>query len=84
MMFQRKIERAQKWLKEVNQAMYPRSSKPEREDGLPDMEELKRQARQENLLDKGDLPAMILAALITILPVCILVLLALVAFVFFL
>ena len=83
MLFQRKIERAQQWLKERNQAMYPKSSSG-REDDLPDMEELKRQARQENMLDKGDLPAMILAALITILPVCILVLLALVAFVFFL
>ena len=83
MLFQRKIERAQQWLKDRNQAMYPKSSKS-RESDLPDMEELKQQARQEHLLDKGDLPAMILAALITILPVCILVLLALVAFVFFL
>ena len=83
MLFQRKIERAQQWLKERNQTLYPKSSS-RREADLPDMEELKRQARQENMLDKGDLPAMILAALITILPVCILVLLALVAFVFFL
>jgi hypothetical protein len=83
MLFQRKIERAQQWLKERNQTLYPKSSS-RREEDLPDMEELKRQARQENMLDKGDLPAMILAALITILPVCILVLLALVAFVFFL
>ena len=83
MLFQRKIERAQQWLKERNQTLYPKSSS-RREENLPDMEELKRQARQENMLDKGDLPAMILAALITILPVCILVLLALVAFVFFL
>ena len=83
MLFQRKIERAQQWLKERNQTLYPKSSS-RREEDLPDMEELKRQARQENMLDKGDLPAMILAALITILPVCIQVLLALVAFVFFL
>ena len=82
MLFQRKIERAQQWLKERNQGNQPR--RIQREDDLPDMEELKREAQREIHLDKSDLPAMILAALITILPVCILVLLALVAFVFFL
>lgn len=83
MLFQRKIERAQQWLKERNQPLQP-SGKGEPEGELPDMEALKRQAREENLLDKGDLPAMLLAAFITIMPVCILVLLLLIAFVFFL
>ena len=46
------------------------------------MEELKAEAREEIYLEKKDLPAMIFAAMITIMPVCILVLLAICAVVF--
>ncbi len=82
MLFKNKVERAQKWLHERNQT--PQSSRREsREGDLPSMEELKRES-QELHLDKGDLPAMIVAALITIVPICLLVLLAISAFVFLL
>lgn len=82
MLFKNKVERAQKWLHERNQT--PQSRRREsREGDLPSMEELKRES-QELQLDKGDLPAMIVAALITIVPICLLVLLAICAFVFLL
>ena len=82
MLFKNKVERAQKWLHERNQPLgsHKRES---REDDLPSIEELKRES-QELHLDKSDLPAMIFAALITILPICLLVLLAICAFVFLL
>jgi len=81
MLFQRKIERAQQWLRDRNMGNQPRRIR--REDDLPDMEQLKQES-WEMPLDKGDLPAMLFAAFITIMPVCVLVLLLLVAFVFFL
>ena len=83
MLFQRKIDRAQKWLRERN-GVSEDVQQHTGEGELPSMEELKAEAQSEIHLDKGDLPAMIIAALITILPACILVLLLLVSFVFFL
>lgn len=73
MLFQRKIERAQQWLRERNQTTQPAPEHTSQGD-LPSMEELRRQGREEIHLDKKDLPAMILAALITIMPVALLVL----------
>ena len=60
MFFQKKLDRAQKWLQE----------KGEKDQELP--------------LEKGDLPLMILLGMGIILPVCLLVLLAICSFVFFL
>jgi len=81
MLFQKKIDRAQKWLHERNSTDAPRSA-DYHEGDLPSMEELKAEAREELYLDKKDLPAMIIAAMITIMPVCTLVLLAICAVVF--
>ena len=83
MLFQKKIDRAQKWLHDRNST--PEVRRNEQCSGssdLPSMEELKAEAREEIYLDKKDLPAMIIAAMITIMPVCILVLLAICAVVF--
>lgn len=73
MFFQKKLDRAQKWLQE----------KGEKDQELPTPEELKEQ-NQELPLEKGDLPLMILLGMGIILPVCLLVLLAICSFVFFL
>ena len=73
MLFQKKIERAQKWLREINK-------KP---DELPTPEELKQESQEINL-EKGDLALMIFLALGIILPVCLVVLLLICSFVFFL
>ena len=83
MLFQRKIERAQKWLRERN-GIPESGQKTHREGELPSMEELREEGRNQIQLEKSDLPAMIIAALITILPVCILVLLAICSVVFLL
>ena len=83
MLFQRKIDRAQKWLKERNGV----TEEPDYScDGgaLPSMEELKAEGRNEFRLEKGDLPAMLIAAFFTIMPVCVIVLLAICAIVFLL
>ena len=81
MLFQRKIERAQKWLHQRNSREEIRREDPSGSN-LPSMEDLKAEARNEIYLEKNDLPAMIFAAMITILPVCIIVLLAICAVVF--
>ena len=81
MFFQRKIDRAQKWLHDRNPSPIVRETESSHED-LPSMEELKAEAQNEIYLDKGDLPAMIIAAMFTILPICLLVLLAISAVVF--
>ena len=73
MFFQKKIERAQKWLRGT-------SKKSEK---LPTPEELKEES-QEIKLEKGELPLMIFLALIIIVPVCLIVLLAICSFVFLL
>ena len=81
MLFQRKIERAQNWLHERNSTNVTQETEYSGGE-LPSMEELKAEAREEIYLEKKDLPAMIFAAMITIMPVCILVLLAICAVVF--
>jgi len=82
-LFQRKVDRAQKWLRERNGIQEePEAISGEKD--LPSMEELKAEGRQEFHLEKGDLPAMLIAAFFTIMPVCLLVLLAISAIVFFL
>ncbi|MCI6957110.1 MAG: hypothetical protein SPI15_11900 [Candidatus Faecousia sp.] len=73
MFFQKKLDRAQKWLQGKNKDM----------EELPTAEELKEQ-NQGLPLEKGDLPLMILLGMGIILPVCLLVLLAICSFVFFL
>lgn len=73
MLFRNKLDRAQKWLRNQNKDTGE----------LPTPDELKEQS-QELPLDKGDLPLMILLAMGIILPVCLLVLLAICSFVFFL
>ena len=83
MLFQRKIDRAQKWLKERNGVTEEPEYSGDRGD-LPSMEELKAEGRSEFHLEKGDLPAMLIAAFFTIMPVCVIVLLAICAIVFLL
>ena len=81
MLFQKKIDRAQKWLKEQSGGESPEEC-GEKTD-LPDMETLKAEAKEEIHLEKGDIPALLLAAF-PIVIICTLVLLALCSFVFFL
>ena len=73
MFFRKKLDRAQKWLRGQNKDAGE----------LPTPEELKEQ-NQELPLEKGDLPLLILLGMGIILPVCLLVLLAICSFVFFL
>ena len=77
MLFGKKLNRAQKWLREQN----PDLAADQEE--LPSMEDLKAESQQLNL-DKSDLLAMIISALITIVPVCLIVLLVLVGIAYFL
>lgn len=80
MLFRKKIERAQKWLHDQS----PETPADRGENGdLPSMEELKAEGKAEFTLEKGDIPAMLLAAL-PIVVICLLVLLALCSFVLFL
>ena len=71
-MFKR-YHRAQKWLQEQNPDYRRKEAEP-REDGLPSMEELRAEANSEIHLDKGDWPAMLIAAFFTILVPCLLIL----------
>ena len=73
MLFNKKLERAQKWLRERNGSR----------EQLPDPEQLKQES-QEIKLEKGELPLMIFLALIIIVPVCLVVLLAICSVVFLL
>ena len=73
MIFQKKIERAQKWLRGISK----------KSEELPTPEQLKEES-QEIKLEKGELPLMIFLALIIIVPVCLIVLLAICSFVFLL
>ena len=87
MFLQRKINRAMKWSRE--RKMRAEGRDPEQEaleaeiknhgkgkwkEELPSMEEL-REEESKLQLEKGDLPAMIWAAFLTIFPVCVLVIL---------
>ena len=76
MLFKRKIERAQNWLHE-------KSTSESAQCDLPSMEELREEARNQSYFEKGDIPAMLIAALVTFLPVAIIVLLILCAWVLF-
>ena len=77
MLFGKKLNRAQKWLREQNPDQETIS-----EEDLPSLEELKAQSKELNL-DKSDLFAMIISALITIVPACLIVLLVLVGVAYF-
>ncbi len=84
MLLQRKVNRAFDWQKEqVRQREAESNKKPEYEtsDELPPMEDLVE--KDDVALEKGDVPAMIMSALVTILPACILVLLFIVLVVWF-
>lgn len=95
MLLQRKIDRAMKWSRE--RRMRADGLDPEEEeikaelrkhsgqkDPLPSMEELIAEEKESEQLEKSDLPSMILAGLITILPACLIlvVLVCLVAYFF--
>lgn len=82
MLFQKKIDRAQKWLKDQSAPEEHPAYAGEKGD-LPSMEELKAEGREEFHLEKGDIPAMLLAAFPIVL-ICLVVLLAICGFVFFL
>ena len=76
MLFGKKLKRAQDWLHEQN----PDAGTDQEilsEDDLPSMDELREQSRELDL-DKSDMFAMIISAMITIMPVCLIVLLVLV------
>ena len=76
MLFGKKLKRAQDWLREQNpDAQVDPETLSEAD--LPSLDELKAEA-QEMHLDKGDMFAMILSAMITIIPACLIVLLVLV------
>lgn len=89
MFYQRKLDRAMKWNKE--QRMRAEGLDPEEEEikeelrkhsrpmgsDLPTPEEIREEAKEEMHVEKGDMPAMIFSAMITILPVCLAVLLVL-------
>ena len=83
MLFGKKLERAQKWLHERTESgeNIPRKY---REEDLPSMEELREEA-DTTYLEKGDLPALIFSAMITFIPVCLIILLVLcsIAFIMF-
>lgn len=82
MLFRKKIQRAQDWLHD--QSGQPEDPAGREETGeFPSMEELKAEGKAEFHLEKGDIPAMLLAAL-PIVVICLLVLLAICSFVFFL
>ena len=78
MMFQRKLDRAMRWSRKRRMKEDGKEI-PEEIDGeeeLPTDEELR--AEGQNIeLEKGDMRAMLIAGLITILPVCVIVLLLL-------
>ena len=76
MLFGKKLKRAQDWLREQNPDAEMDPEMVSEED-LPSLEELKAESQEMNL-DKGDLFAMIISAMITILPACLIVLLVLV------
>ena len=80
MLFGKKLNRAQKWLREQNPD-HGQEQEGMLED-LPSMEDLKAESRELNL-DKSDMLAMIVSAMITIIPVCLVTLLVLVGIVYF-
>ena len=77
MLFQRKVDRAMKWLH--NRSDSAKAEQAEKEGNMPSMDDLRREAQDEMELEKGDGLAMLIAAFITILPVALLVLLVMVS-----
>lgn len=77
MLFQSKIDRAQKWLHDRSDSARKEKQTQDQE-GLPSMEDLKAEAQEEVELEKGDFLSMLIAAFITILPVALIVLLLMV------
>lgn len=76
--FQKKLDRSMELAREKSEKDF--STEPEE---LPSMEDLKAEMQSDKPeLEKGDLPAMLMAGFITILPACILVLLLICAVVF--
>lgn len=93
MLLQGKINRAMKWSRDRKLRAEGRDPEQEaldtevqaqgkgrwkQKDPLPSMEELRKEEDKLHL-EKGDLPAMIVSALITIVPVCVLAILAICA-----
>ena len=83
MLFGKKLKRAQDWLREQNPDAVSEETALSGGD-LPSMDELKVESRELDL-DKSDMFAMIVSAMITIIPACLIVLLVLVgiAYLFF-
>lgn len=75
MFFRKKLDRAQKWLRERTESGES-IPKKYRDEELPSMEELREEADRLPL-EKGDLPALIFSAMITFIPVCLIALLIL-------
>ncbi len=78
MLFQSRIDRAQKWLKERTGNTGDDHSKSENGE-FPSMEDLRAEVQEEMDLEKGDKLAMLIAAFITILPACLVALLIMVS-----
>ena len=76
MLFGKKLKRAQDWLRDQNPD-FGADQEVLSEEELPSMEDLREQSRELDL-DKSDMFAMIISAMITIMPVCLIVLLVLV------
>ena len=76
MLFGKKLKRAQDWLRDQNPD-FVADQEVLSEEELPSMEDLREQSRELDL-DKSDMFAMIISAMITIMPVCLIVLLVLV------
>ena len=77
MLFQRKVDRAVKWLHDRSDS--GKAEQTEKEGNLPSMDDLRAQAQNEMELEKGDWLAMLIAALVTILRVALVVLLVMVS-----
>lgn len=73
MIFGKKLAASMEWLRKRSKGT---PEPPDGEEDLPTMEELKKEAERAPL-EKGDLPAMILAGFVTIVPACLLALLVL-------
>lgn len=73
MIFEKKFRAARKWLRRKSHALEGETDRPLTEDELPTMEEL-RQEENRIELEKGDLPAMFLAGLVSIVLPCLVIL----------
>ena len=73
MIFQRKYDRASRWSR--RKRIEADGLEQSEEEALPSLEELKREGQEDIELEKGDIPAMMISAFITIFPACILALL---------